>query len=153
MRVHHSNSGFTIIELLVSIATLGILFGLGLEAMKEYKDRAYYSVSEKALHDARTALEAGKIDEEKWGSSVISFYMTGEGVVTSATGKQLVPGLVLPGRSRVFVRHDPSCASNTWCLEDYVMVRNCKSSEYTYWYKYSNGQEYTQKHIAAGWSC
>ena len=146
-------AGFSLIELLVASAIMGILAGLAVEAFSVYRDKSYYSISEQVLVQARTSLEAGLIDVadlDGWHS----IWQNTPGPPTTETGQRLAPGLVVPVDSIVYVRHRSDCGNEEWCIEDYAYVRHCKADEYTYWYRYRNGREWTARGVdATGWDC
>ena len=149
----NDESGFTLLELMVVTAVLGVLASMSLASFHKFKDSAFYSVSEQTLNTARTALEAGKVEIDSLDNNSYSFYQTTPGPITSSRGQILAPGLVVPKDTRLFVYHNPNCDSGGWCLEDQVWLRNCKSSKYLYYLKYSNGYEYQVEDIKAGWDC
>lgn len=122
-----SESGFTIIEVLVSSAIVVILAGLALQAYVIYREDSYHTIAKQMMGNTRTALEAGKVDSEAF-AGVLQFVSTTPGEATEMDGETLVPGLVLPGDFSVQVIHNPDC-NNPACVEDYVVTRHCKAGQ------------------------
>ncbi len=122
-----SESGFTIIEVLVSSAIIVILAGLAVQAYVIYREDSYHTIAKQMMGNTRTALEAGKVDSESF-VGVLQFVSTTPGEATEMDGETIVPGLTLPGDFSVQVIHNPNCA-NPACVEDYVVTRHCKTAQ------------------------
>ncbi len=61
-----SESGFTMIELLVVMAFIGVLAGISISQYGQYKNRAYASVTKSDLRNAMTNLETYVQDNEEY---------------------------------------------------------------------------------------
>lgn len=139
------SQGFTLIELLVTIAILMILSGIALTGYTVYKDQAYGRIAEQMMNQARTALEAGKQDSERFPDELMEVDQNSSGVVTG-DNQILLPGLVLPEHFRVYVTHDPTCADDS-CLEDYILTRHCKTGKKVVYFKTYGGIESTTYNV------
>ena len=144
--------GFTLVEILVVVAIIGILSAIAIPAYGEYRQKSYYSLSEQMVHFSRNALEAGK-EDVLYEKAIQSLWQNTPGEPTTDMGKQLLPGLRVPENFILYVYHNPNCTTD-WCLEDYVSSRHCLADEYLIWYRYQNGWELTAHRLdAAGWNC
>jgi len=152
--MQHDNeaTGFTLVELLVTVAILLILGALALTGFEVYKEQAYVRVSEELMGNARTALEAGKQDSETFPSGMMTVDQNAAGPMADATGQLLFPGLVLPKNFRVFATHDPSCAVDS-CLEDFIQTRHCKTNKKTVYFRTYGGIEATTFNVDDATSC
>ena len=65
-------SGFSLIELLITIATVAALCGIGLAVYAQYQQRAYNSTALQEAVQLRTAFEAGLSDRSNLGSTVFA---------------------------------------------------------------------------------
>lgn len=122
-----ADKGFTLVELLVAIAVLGVLAGLAIKAFDTYKIRAYDAIADGTFSQTRAALEAAKIDSETFPERALTSTNTGPGVPEDEDGELLLPGLVIPRDVRVFVFHEPGCRDGG-CVEDVIQVRHCRSN-------------------------
>jgi len=135
-----SESGFTLVELLVTIAILMILSAIALTGFSVYKDQAYQKIAEQIMNQARTALEAGKQDTEASGGEAIEVDQNASGLITVEHGQTLMPGLVLPEHFRLYALHDPSCSEDA-CMEDYILARHCKTGKKVVYFRTYGGIE------------
>jgi prepilin-type N-terminal cleavage/methylation domain-containing protein len=122
-----SESGFTLVELLVACAIIAILAGLTVQSYVIYRADSYHAVAKQMFGHTRTALEAGKVDSETFNGN-LTFESTTAGPAEAGDGEVLVPGLTLPEDFYVYAFHNPACVA-VGCLEDYVITRHCKSDQ------------------------
>ena len=141
------SGGFTLVELLVVVSILLILGSLSLSAFSLYKEQARVRSSEELMRNARLALEAGKGDNESFPAAMIIVDQNAPGVIADATGKALMPGLVLPDHFRLFATHDPTCAADA-CMEDFIQARHCQTSKKTVYFRTFGGIEATMYNVA-----
>ena len=57
-----NESGFTLVELLVVVATIGVLAALGIQSYGLYQRRAFDTAAFEEVRKATVAMEAGKIE-------------------------------------------------------------------------------------------
>ena len=72
-----NQSGFTLVELLITTAIIGILGAIAITTFAEYKENALFSKAQSDLRNARTALEAGLDDLAGLGNMDESSVTTG----------------------------------------------------------------------------
>ncbi|HQH27615.1 MAG TPA: prepilin-type N-terminal cleavage/methylation domain-containing protein, partial [Oligoflexia bacterium] len=62
----YSESGFTLVELLLVSVIIVVLAGLSVQAYIIHKENAYHAVAMQMMKQARNALEGGKVDSESF---------------------------------------------------------------------------------------
>ena len=72
-----NQKGFTLIELMIVIAIIGILAAIAIPQFSAYRKRSYNSAAQSDLRNAATAQEAYQVDEQT--------YCTTEGTLTGST--------------------------------------------------------------------
>ena len=80
--------GFTLIELMIVIAIIGILAAIAIPQFASYRARAYNSAALSDLKNAATAQEAYFVDEQSYGAQDATGMniTTSENVTLTATG-------------------------------------------------------------------
>ena len=66
LRKHQNEKGFTLIELMVVIAIIGILAAIAIPQFAAYRNRSYMSELEKYAHTYANAQEAYYVDEDTY---------------------------------------------------------------------------------------
>lgn len=91
-KMMRKNEGFTLIELMIVIAIIGILAAIAIPQFSAYRMRSYNAAAEGDLRNAATAQEAYFVDNSGYASSAGAIYgttygfFTSEGVLFSVTG-------------------------------------------------------------------
>ena len=68
--------GFTLIELMIVIAIIGILAAIAIPQFTAYRKRSYNSAAQSDLRNAATAQEAYYVDEETYTSTITNLVGT-----------------------------------------------------------------------------
>ncbi|MCB0322701.1 MAG: prepilin-type N-terminal cleavage/methylation domain-containing protein [Bdellovibrionales bacterium] len=151
MRERDEEAGFTLIELLVASAIIVVLSGLAVQAYVIYRESSYHTIAMQMMGNTRTAMEAGKVDSERFTNNLFFISQT-PGPATAMDGEDIVPGLTLPNDFYVYVFHNPGCQF-VGCMEDYVITRHCKSGQRVIYSKAHDMGETVVYNAAAGGSC
>lgn len=128
--ISRTQKGFSLIELLVVMAMIGVLASMATQSYTMYKHKAQHSSAIVLFNQARSSLEGGKInsESESFSDPVMEFDQLGPGLPGGEYGQILLAGLVLPENHKVFVRHVTDCADST-CVEDIISVRHCQTDK------------------------
>jgi len=78
--------GFTLIELMIVIAIIGILAAIAIPQFSAYRMRAYNSSAQSDLRNCATAQEAYFVDADIYGAEGNLTLNTGENVTLTASG-------------------------------------------------------------------
>ena len=75
--------GFTLIELMIVIAIIGILAAIAIPQFSAYRTRSYNSAAQADLRNAATAQEAYQVDNQSYCSAVANLVGATYGLFTS----------------------------------------------------------------------
>ena len=78
----HTDEGFTLIELMIVIAIIGILAAIAIPQFSSYRQRAFNSAAMSDLKNAATAQEAYYADKKRYAASAVSL-VEGYGIAVS----------------------------------------------------------------------
>ena len=81
-----NQKGFTLIELMIVIAIIGILAAIAIPQFSAYRMRAYNSAAQSDLRNCATAQEAYFVDEQTYGAHGNLTLNTSENVALTASG-------------------------------------------------------------------
>jgi type IV pilus assembly protein PilA len=90
-KVHKGAEGFTLIELMIVVAIIGILAAIAIPQFAAYRARAYSTAAESDVRNARTAQEVLQADNQLYGATA------GAAAVLPGAGHAGGPGVVSPG--------------------------------------------------------
>ena len=92
-KMMRKNEGFTLIELMIVIAIIGILAAIAIPQFSAYRTRSYNSAAEADIRNAATAQEAYYVDNQTYKGdplaligSTYGFYTTTNVAVTGGAG-------------------------------------------------------------------
>ena len=78
-----NQKGFTLIELMIVIAIIGILAAIAIPQFSAYRKRSYNAAAQSDLRNATTAQEAYFVDEQTYATAVGTLVPATYGLVTS----------------------------------------------------------------------
>lgn len=78
-----NESGFTLIELMIVIAIIGILAAIAIPQFSAYRTRSYNSAAQADLRNAATAQEAYQVDNQTYSGTVANLVGATYGLFTS----------------------------------------------------------------------
>mgnify|MGYP002382002910 CR=1 FL=1 len=140
-----AQKGFTLVELMTVIVTVGVLAAISMQTFREYRAKAAYGVAIAALRDARTGAEAGLVPDGTLNS--VSWTQTTAGAISNADAKQLLTGFQMPRNAKLDVEYNPGCFDAS-CEILFLQTRHCAANEYANYTRYGDGVELFLDHIA-----
>lgn len=82
-KMMRKNEGFTLIELMIVIAIIGILAAIAIPQFSAYRTRSYNAAAEADLRNAATAQEAYYVDNQTYKPTPTSLIGSNYGLYTS----------------------------------------------------------------------
>jgi type IV pilus assembly protein PilA len=82
-RMMKKNEGFTLIELMIVIAIIGILAAIAIPQFSAYRQRSYNAAAEADLRNAATAQEAYYVDAQHYTATLTGLIGSTYGLYTS----------------------------------------------------------------------
>jgi type IV pilus assembly protein PilA len=83
-KMMRKNEGFTLIELMIVIAIIGILAAIAIPQFSAYRTRSYNSAAEADLRNAATAQEAYYVDNQSYMANPLGLIGSTYGLYTTA---------------------------------------------------------------------
>lgn len=141
------DKGFSLVELLVVLAIMGIVSGLGITGLSVYKDSAEYSKAESTLRTARTALSISELDLAS-GFSLGLTYSGTSGEPLEAALSNVLPGASVPREVRIGVLYNSCEGADGADIKSIVYSQPCRSKRQTYVTKDCAGNEIVLSNVA-----
>jgi len=113
-RMMKKNEGFTLIELMIVIAIIGILAAIAIPQFSAYRQRSYNAAAEADLRNAATAQEAYFVDAQTYNPTITDLIGSTYGLYTSQGVALLVVGT--PTATRYTMTSSHSSGSKTYSL-------------------------------------
>lgn len=142
-KMKRRQKGFTLIELMAVVATIGTLAATSVGAYDAYRDRAYDAQAKKTLRDLKTALEAGRLDQTTT-TDFLWAWSADAGSVTDWTGRAFLPGFKNTPKTQVWAWLDEACEQGLQgdaCLMNGAGVSVCKAGISRSYMRWRDGVE------------
>ena len=81
--INKDDRGFTLIELMIVIAIIGILAAIAIPQFSAYRTRSYNSAANADIRNAATAQEAYYVDHQSYASAISNIQGASYGMFTS----------------------------------------------------------------------
>jgi len=132
--------GFTMIELLISIAIIGILASLALTSFTIYRQDAEYSKAEADLRNSRTAMEAGSQDLADGYSLALTYSDVVGGVLVDPLAEVMPQGATSKD-VRLGASYESCDGGAPGDLNQYIIASSCKANKSISYSRFCNGIE------------
>jgi len=99
MNIKRKEQGFTLIELMIVVAIIGILAAIAIPQFAKYRQKAFNSAAESDLRNVMTAEEAAFADTQKYANDQGT-----QGAGSGVTGPNTITGLDSRVSNNVSVR-------------------------------------------------
>jgi len=107
------NEGFTLIELMIVIAIIGILAAIAIPQFSAYRQRSYNAAAEADLRNAATAQEAYFVDAQHYNGTITDLIGSTYGLYTS---QSVTLGASLSGTSQYIMTAYHASGSKTYSI-------------------------------------
>ena len=108
-----NQKGFTLIELMIVIAIIGILAAIAIPQFSAYRRKSYNAAAQSDLKNATTSQEAYYIDEQTYASAVASIIGTTYGLYTS---QNVTVSVVASSATGYTMKAFHSSGDKTWSI-------------------------------------
>jgi len=108
-----NQKGFTLIELMIVIAIIGILAAIAIPQFSAYRKRSYNSAAQSDLKNATTAQEAYFVDEQLYSAAVAQLIGTTFGLYTS---QNVTVSVVAASANGYTMKAFHSSGDKTWSI-------------------------------------
>ena len=126
-RLSSRESGFSLIELLVSVAIVGILSSISVASFSEYKRKTHIVAAENNVRMLRTAFEAKDTTLDSTGLVYLTHRRFGGTMAGPLHRTTLTPGFpwsTITDDSYTYIRYDTACDAGS-CLRVHILSGTC----------------------------
>lgn len=134
----NTQRGFTLVELIVVVAIIGILAKLGITSFTVYRSDAAYANVQRTMRDLQLAASAGTLDIDHLPGAVALTTQNTAGAITNPAASAFLVGFKLPSNMKLQVSYDPACVGNA-CVSGWAQVNHCSGKQYMQWLLYGDG--------------
>lgn len=118
-------SGFTVLEVLVTASLAGVLSVLSLESFNLYRQGVYDAIAYDMIRTTRLALAAGQVQADDLGLDYFEAWTDNDGNLFGIRVEEFLPGLRASEDIRVGVNYDSLCDSADAILDDCAPGEQC----------------------------
>lgn len=146
------DGGFTIIELIFSMAIVGILSVIAMTSFAIYKQDVEYTKAESDMRNARTAFEVGDNDSPTGFSLPLTASQTDGGALAGPLA-DILPGASVSPDVMLSAQYLNCAGAPPMAINQLLLSQPCNSDRYVSFTKFCNGLQLLQRNLAQGDVC